>query len=75
MGRGDGGPGPAPARVGIFPFVDRLNMWRLPPRQLQASLHALAKTEHRFYDVLQRGLLHLLIDAPEEGLRLTRWRC
>ncbi len=59
--------GLAPARVGIFPFVDRLNMWRLPPRQLQASLHALAKTEHRFYDVLQRGLLHLLIDAPEEG--------
>lgn len=51
-------------RVGIFPLEDRLNMWRLPPRQLQASLHALAKTDHRFYDVLQRGLLHLLIDSP-----------
>ncbi|WP_226352283.1 TraM recognition domain-containing protein [Pseudonocardia sp. ICBG601] len=26
----------------------------------------LAKTDHRFYDVLQRGLLHLIIDAPTE---------
>lgn len=35
--------------------------------QLRASLHKLASTDHRFYDVLQRGLLHLVIDAPKLG--------
>lgn len=52
-------------RVGIFPFSDRLNLWSLPPKQMLASLHALAGTDHRFWDTLQRGLLHLVIDAPD----------
>lgn len=52
-------------RIGVFPFEHRLNMWRMPAKQLRASLHAMAGTDHRFYDVLQRGLLHLVIDAPE----------
>ncbi|WP_226359230.1 TraM recognition domain-containing protein [Pseudonocardia sp. ICBG601] len=38
----------------------------MPATQLRAALHKLAKTDHRFYDVLQRGLLHLIIDAPTE---------
>ncbi len=42
-----------------------MNMWRMPAGQLRASLHKLAKTDHRFYDVLQRGLLHLVVDAPK----------
>ncbi len=37
----------------------------MPAGQLRASLHKLAKTDHRFYDVLQRGLLHLVVDAPK----------
>ncbi|WP_226363114.1 hypothetical protein [Pseudonocardia sp. ICBG1142] len=55
-----------PDRIGVFPFETRLNMWRMPAAQLRAALHKLAKTDHRFYDVLQRGLLHLIIDAPTE---------
>jgi len=51
-------------RIGMFPAETRLDMWRLPAPQLRASLHKLAATDHRFYDVLQRGLLHLVIDAP-----------
>ncbi len=58
--------GLSPDRVGVFPFETRLNMWRMPATQLRAALHKLAKTDHRFYDVLQRGLLHLIIDAPTE---------
>lgn len=53
-----------PTRIGMFPDETRLNMWRLPAPQLRASLHKLASTDHRFYDILQRGLLHLVIDAP-----------
>lgn len=56
-----------PERVGVFPFEQRLNMWHMPAKQLRASLHALAGTDHRFYDVLQRGLLHLAIDDPVYG--------
>lgn len=56
-----------PTRIGMFPDETRLNMWRLPAPQLRASLHKLASTDHRFYDVLQRGLLHLVIDAPKLG--------
>ncbi|WP_226360780.1 TraM recognition domain-containing protein [Pseudonocardia sp. ICBG1142] len=55
-----------PDRIGVFPFETRLNMWRMPATQLRAALHKLAKTDHRFYDVLQRGLLHLIIDTPTE---------
>lgn len=51
-------------RVGVFPFENRLNMWRMPAKQLRASLHALAATDNEFYQRLQRGLLHLVIDAP-----------
>ncbi|WP_226358753.1 TraM recognition domain-containing protein [Pseudonocardia sp. ICBG601] len=58
--------GLSPDRIGVFPFETRLNMWRMPATQLRAALHKLAKTDHRFYDVLQRGLLHLIIDAPTE---------
>lgn len=56
--------GLAPERVGVFPFQDGLNMWRLPPAQLVETIHELAKTEHRFYDTLQRGLLRLVLEAP-----------
>ncbi|WP_226351236.1 hypothetical protein [Pseudonocardia sp. ICBG601] len=57
--------GVRPARIGVFPYETKLDMWRLPAEQLGASLHKLAKTDHRFYDVLQRGLLHLIIDQPD----------
>jgi len=53
------------SRVGVFPFEQRLNMWELPPRQLRASLHALASTDHEYYSRLQRELLHLVVDAPD----------
>src|SRR5690606_4289472 len=56
--------GLAPERVGVFPFLDGLNMWSLPPEQLVETIHELAKTEHRFYDTLQRGLLRLVLEAP-----------
>lgn len=56
--------GLAPNRIGVFPFETRLDMWRMPADQLHAALHKLARTEHRFYDVLQRGLLHLVLDSP-----------
>lgn len=59
--------GLAPERVGVFPFEQRLNMWQLPPKQLRASLHALAATDHEFYRRLQRELLHLVIDDPKNG--------
>src|SRR5690606_11195819 len=53
------------SRVGVFPFEQRLNMWQMPPRQLRASLHALASTDHEYYSRLQRELLHLVVDAPD----------
>lgn len=52
-------------RIGVFPYADRLNMWNLPARQLRASLHALASTDHEYYSRLQRELLHLVVDAPD----------
>lgn len=58
-----------PARIGVFPFETKLDMWRMPPEQLLASLHKLAKTDHRFYDVLQRGLLHLVINSSKGAPR------
>lgn len=51
-------------RVAAWPFDGRLDMWRMRPPELVESLHALARTAHPHYDVLQRAMLHLVIEAP-----------
>lgn len=60
--------GVRPDRVGVFPFQDGLNMWNMPADQLRECLHEMCKTDHRFYDTLQRGLLSLVLDAPGQGV-------
>jgi hypothetical protein len=52
-------------RVLSWPYEGRLDMWAMEPRGLVESIHALAATKHQYYDVLQRALLHLVIEAPE----------
>lgn len=52
-------------RVGVFPFQDGLNMWNLPADQLRECLHEMCGTDHRFYDVIQRGLLSLVLDSDQ----------
>lgn len=56
--------GLAPERLGLFPLETQLDMWRLPAGQLVEVIHELAKTEHKFYDTMQRGLLRLVLEAP-----------
>lgn len=61
------GLGLDPDRVGLWPLETRLDMWRMNPRDLQETLHELAKTDQQYYAELQRALLHVVVDAPIAG--------
>lgn len=57
--------GANPDRIGIWPHVDRLDIWQMPANDLAECLHKLAATDNKYYSELQRTLLSLICGAPE----------